>query len=266
MAQTVLVTGATSGLGRAVARRLSADGHVVLVHGRDEQRTGALARELPGPARAYVADLARLDDVRRLARAVRAGEERLDVLVNNAGVATTERRESADGIELSFAVNHLSHFVLTGHLLPLLRRSAPARVVNVASVGQAPIDWDDPLTERGWDGFAAYARSKLAQIAFTLELAERLGAGAGVTVTALHPATLMDTGMVRSTFGRAMSSVDDGVGPVVRLATGDDAEGISGRYYDRTDEARPHAQAEDPDERRRLWELSVRLAGEDPYA
>ena len=265
MPRTVLVTGATSGLGRAVADRLSADGHTVLVHGRDAERVNRLVAELPGDARGYVADLASLAAVRRLADEVQASEPRLDVLVNNAGVALTRRQESDDGIELTFAVNHLSHFVLTGRLLPLLRSSAPARIVNVASIGQAPIDWDDPLLERGYEGFRAYAQSKLAQISFTFELAERLGDDSDVTVTALHPATLMDTGMVRETFGRVQNAVDAGVGPVARLATGDDAAGVTGRYFDQTREARADAQAYDPGERKRLWELSVELAGEDPY-
>jgi NAD(P)-dependent dehydrogenase (short-subunit alcohol dehydrogenase family) len=155
----VLVTGATSGLGRAVAGELAERGATVLVHGRDPERIERTVAELPGGARGYRADLSSLAEVRRLAEDVAANEERLDVLVNNAGVATRERQESADGIELDFAVNHLAGFVLTGMLLPLLERSAPARVVNVASAGQAPIDWDDPLLERGWDWFRAYARA-----------------------------------------------------------------------------------------------------------
>jgi NAD(P)-dependent dehydrogenase (short-subunit alcohol dehydrogenase family) len=263
VAPTVLVTGATSGLGRAVAGELSDRGATVLVHGRDPGRIERTVAELPGDARGYQADLSSLAEVRRLGEQVAASEERLDVLVNNAGVATRERQESGDGIELDFAVNHLAGFVLTGLLLPLLERSAPARVVNVASAGQAPIDWDDPLLERGWDWFRAYAQSKLAQIAFTIELADRLPSG--VSATALHPASLMDTAMVRETFGRVLSSVEDGVGPVVRLAIGDDAAGLSGRYFDGMGESRADAQAYDPDARARLWELSTRLAGEDPY-
>jgi NAD(P)-dependent dehydrogenase (short-subunit alcohol dehydrogenase family) len=265
MAKTILVTGATSGLGRGVAHELAERGHTVLVHGRDRGKVDDLVAELGSSARGYVADLASLEEVRRLADEVTRNEERVDVLVNNAGVAKAARQESADGIELTFAVNYLAGFLLTGRLLPLLERSAPARIVNVASIGQAPIDWGDPLLEQRYDGFRAYAQSKLAQIAFTFELAARLD-GSGVTVTALHPATLMDTGMVRETFGRAMSTVDDGVGPVVRLAVGDDVEGVSGRYFDQTREARPEAQADDAAERARLWDFGAELAGEDPYA
>jgi NAD(P)-dependent dehydrogenase (short-subunit alcohol dehydrogenase family) len=261
----VLITGATSGLGRAVAGAIAEQGHTVLVHGRDPRKVEQAVAELENTARGYVADLASLAEARRLADEIKASEERLDVLVNNAGVATTERQESADGIELDFAVNHLAHFVLTGRLLPLLEHSAPARIVNVASIGQAPIDWDDPLLERGWEMFRAYAQSKLAQIMFTFELAPRI-ADMQLTANALHPATLMDTQMVRQAFGRSMSSVEDGVGPVLRLATSDETAGVTGKFFDRYNESRAHDQAYDPDARRRLWELSVELAGEDPYA
>lgn len=265
MPRTILITGATSGLGRAVATELSAQGHTILVHGRDAGRTDDLARALPSPARPHIADLARLEDVRRLAAEVKGNEDRLDVLINNAGVATKDRELSADGIELTLAVNHLSHFVLTGRLLSLLQRTDHSRIVNVASIAQAPIDWRDPQLERRFDGFRAYAQSKLAQISFTFELAARLP-GANPTVTALHPATLMDTGMVREMFGRAQNSVEAGVGPVVRLAAGDDVDGLTGRYYEQTREAAAHADAADGGERRRLWDLSAELCGEDPYA
>jgi NAD(P)-dependent dehydrogenase (short-subunit alcohol dehydrogenase family) len=252
---TILVTGATSGLGRAVAERLSGDGHTVLVHGRDQSKVDDLVGRIGG--RGYVADLASLDDVRRLSDEV----PELDVLINNAGVATPTRQESRDGIELDFAVNYLAHWLLTGRLLPRIG----SRIVNVASIGQAPIDWNDPLLERGWESFRAYAQSKLAQITYTFTLAERLRPDGGPTVNALHPATLMDTHMVRESFGRAMSTVEDGVGPVVRLATGDDVEGVTGRFFDRTREARAHEQAYDQEARERLWSFSAELAGEDPY-
>jgi NAD(P)-dependent dehydrogenase (short-subunit alcohol dehydrogenase family) len=256
MGKTILVTGATSGLGRGVATDLSDRGHTVLVHGRDKGKVDDTVRQLGGEARGFVADLASLDDVRRLAGEV----DGVDVLVNNAGVASQERRESQDGIELDFAVNYLAHWLLTGLMLSRVGE----RIVNVASIGQAAIDWDDPLLERGWESFRAYSQSKLAQISHTLDLAERLDGG--VTVNALHPATLMDTQMVRESFGRSMSTVDDGVGPVVRLAVGDDVEGVTGRFFNQTRESRVDDQAYDPDARRRLWELSVKLAGEDPYA
>jgi NAD(P)-dependent dehydrogenase (short-subunit alcohol dehydrogenase family) len=258
------VTGATSGLGRHVVRELAGAGATVLVHGRDPARTERLAQVLGG--RAYVADVASLAEVRRLATEVREREPRLDVLVNNAGVGPgsdrRRRMESADGLELLFAVNHLAHFVLTLELLPLLEASAPARIVNVSSAAQAPIDFGDPLLERSYEGFRAYAQSKLAQVAFTYELAERLSVrGADVSVTALHPASLMDTRMVREGWGEAWTSVEEGARPTLRLIADPARAGVSGRYFDGEREARPHAQARDPDARRRIWELSERLAG-----
>jgi NAD(P)-dependent dehydrogenase (short-subunit alcohol dehydrogenase family) len=264
--RTVLVTGATDGLGRATALELASRGATVLVHGRSQERgehAVAELREASGNERIHLhlADLSTLDEVRRLADDVAREHERLDVLVNNAGIISAERRLSADGHELTFAVNHLSHFLLAELLLPLLRRSAPARIVNVSSIGQGPIDFADPMLERGYDGFGAYTQSKLAQIMFTFELAERLTAEGerGVTVNALHPATLMDTKMVRETFGRARSSVAEGVEAVVRLCLSDELEGVSGRYFDGFRESSAQGQAYDPEARRRLWALSEEL-------
>jgi len=270
--QTILITGSTDGLGRETARALAERGATILVHGRDGERGEGVAAELRERTandrhRSYVADLARLDDVRLLATAVAEDNDRLDALVNNAGIAMvgSERRESGDGHELTFAVNYLSHFLLTELLLPQLLGAAPARIVNVASVGQAPIDFDDAMLERGYEGFRAYAQSKLAQIVFTFELAERLNP-LEVTVNALHPATLMDTKMVREGFGRVLSEVDEGVRSLVRLVASPDLDGVSGRYFDGLEESTADAQAYDPESRRRLWELSLRLSGLAPAA
>jgi NAD(P)-dependent dehydrogenase (short-subunit alcohol dehydrogenase family) len=267
--QTILVTGATDGLGRALARDLAGRGATVQLHGRSAERLEETRREL-GQAtgndrlRTYLADLSSLRDVRRLGSEVAGGQERLDVLVNNAGIGGAgPRQASVDGYELRFAVNYLAPFLLTHLLLPLLGRSAPARIVNVASVGQAPIDFDDVMLERGYDPMRAYAQSKLAQVMFTFELAERLRAAgeSGVTVNALHPASLMNTKMVLESFGYTMSTVEDGVQATLRLVVSPELEGVSGRYYDRLREARADAQAYDPEARRRLWRLSERLAG-----
>ncbi len=263
--KTILVTGATDGLGKRVASALAGRGAAVLLHGRSRERlevTFEQIRQRTGKEklRCYLADLSSLGAVRDLAGRILSDKERLDVLVNNAGIISQERKESGDGHELTFAVNYLSHFLLTGLLLPLLRSSVPARVVNVASVGQSPIDFDDPMLERGYEAPRAYNQSKLAQVMFTFELAGHLR-DTGVTVNALHPATLMDTKMVRDAIGYTMSTVEEGAEAVVRLAASPELEGVTGRYFDGTREARANRQAYDAEARRRLWALSEELCG-----
>jgi NAD(P)-dependent dehydrogenase (short-subunit alcohol dehydrogenase family) len=262
---TVLVTGATDGLGRRVALELAADGATVLLHGRSQERLDVILEEVRAQAdgeeaRGYLADLSSLAAVRELAERILSEEERLDVLVNNAGVISRERRVSEDGVELAFAVNYLSHFLLTRLLMTLLRDSAPARIVNVASAGQSPIDFSDPMLEQGYDAMRAYSQSKLAQIMFTFELAGRQR-DMGVTANALHPASLMDTKMVQDTFGYTMSTVEEGSEAVVRLAVSPEVEGVTGGYFDGTHEARADRQAYDPQVREKLWILSEQLCG-----
>jgi NAD(P)-dependent dehydrogenase (short-subunit alcohol dehydrogenase family) len=264
----ILVTGATDGLGRGVAERLAAAGATVLLHGRDGGRLASTAAEIEtstgnGPIPMPVADLSELDQVRRLAEDVERSTPQLHVLINNAGIGSgrpdsTEREESADGYELRFAVNYLAGFSLTLRLLPLLRRSAPARIVNIASLGQAPLDFDDPMLERSYDGSRAYGQSKLAQITFGMELAARLD-GSGVTVNSLHPSTFMPTKIVLEQHGRSVDTLEQGIEATVRLAISPDLEGVSGRFFDRDSDAVAHEQAYDPEARRRLWDLSAEL-------
>ena len=249
--QRILITGSTDGHGRRVAAELAQRGASVLIHGRDPKRVDAAAHHI-GAEAGLVADLADLGQVRSLAE--EAGQ--LDTLVNNAGVIVPERRESADGYELTFAVNYLSHFLLTRLVLEKLRE--PARIVNVSSIGQAPLDFDDLMLRNGYDAYGAYAQSKLAQVLFTFELAERLGEGE-ITVNALHPATLMDTKMVRETFARSLSSVEDGVEATLPLVADPTLDGVSGRFFEGLRESTAHPQAYDVETRRRLWELSERL-------
>src|ERR687896_2652046 len=257
---TILVTGATDGLGRRVAQELAAMGATVLLHGRSPERLEATLEELRSQtgskkANSYLADLSSLDAVRNLAEHILADEDHLDVLVNNAGMIARERKESEDGYELTFQVNYLSHFLLTRLLLPLLKDSAPSRIVNVASAGQSPLDFSNLMLERGYDAMKAYSQSKLAQVMITFELAEHLR-DAGVSVNALHPASLMDTKMVQSTFGYSMSTVEEGTEAVVRLAISPEIGGVTGRYFDGTREARANGQAYDKEARQTLWELS----------
>jgi NAD(P)-dependent dehydrogenase (short-subunit alcohol dehydrogenase family) len=270
---TVLVTGATDGLGGAISVELARAGATVLVHGRSPERAEAAAADIRAASdselrRTCAGDLASLAQVRSLAETVLSTEPRLDVLVNNAGIGTAgpgdgERIESADGYELRFAVNYLAPFVLTRLLEPLLVRSAPARIVNVASAGQAPIDFDDVMIEDGYDGGRAYGQSKLAMVAWTFDLAEQL-AGQGVTATVLHPGTYMPTKMVLDAGLEPYDSLETGVRATLRLIADPALEGVTGRYFDRIDESRARPQAYDPDARRKLRELSEQLAGLAP--
>jgi NAD(P)-dependent dehydrogenase (short-subunit alcohol dehydrogenase family) len=255
---TALVTGATDGHGRQVALDLAAEGWTVLVHGRDRARGEQVARAAGEGARFLAADLASLDAARGLADDVGS----LDVLVNNAGIAIGERRESADGVELTFAVNYLAHVALTDALLA--SASPPRRIVNVASIGQAAIDFGDPMLERGYDGFRAYAQSKLAQVMFTFSLAERAPADR-VTANCLHPATLMDTKMARAS-GRPRTTIEEGAEATERLILDPALDGVSGRYFDGLEESAADRQAYDERARRALWELSRELTGADPGA
>jgi NAD(P)-dependent dehydrogenase (short-subunit alcohol dehydrogenase family) len=265
--KTILITGSTDGVGRAVAERLAADGAHVLVHGRDRKRgeslVAAIAASGKGKATLYLADLTSLAEVRRLAREVLAANRRIDVLINNAGAGfvPAEREPTPDGLELRFAVNYLAGFLLTHLLLPTLLASAPARIVNVASIGQSPIDLDDPTMEKNWlGGRAAYTQSKLAQVMFTLDLADEL-AGKGVTVTALHPATFMDTNMVRSAGVTPQSTVAEGAEAIVALAADPRHAKTTGAFYNGLNEARANEQAYDKVARTRLRDLSRKLAG-----
>jgi NAD(P)-dependent dehydrogenase (short-subunit alcohol dehydrogenase family) len=260
----ILITGATDGLGRGVAQRLAEHGATLMLHGRNPVRLAETAAALGSDrVSTHVADLSRLADVRALADDVERSTDRLHVLVNNAGIGSgkpdgTTRQESADGHELRFAVNYLAGFLLTQRLLPLLRRSAPARIVNVASLGQAPIDFDDVMLHHNYSGGRAYSQSKLAQINFTFELAERLDADE-VTVNSLHPATYMPTKMVLEQVGYSVDSLEEGIEATVRLAVAPELDGVTGKFFDRQEEAAAQPQAYDREARRRLWELSEQL-------
>jgi NAD(P)-dependent dehydrogenase (short-subunit alcohol dehydrogenase family) len=264
--KVILITGSTDGVGRHVAIELARRGAKVLIHGRDTARAREVMAEIGQNAGAapefYPADLSSLAEVRSLADVIVEDHPRLDVLINNAGIGTRtggpQRRTSADGHELRFAVNYLSGFLLTRLLLPLLRASAPARIINVASAGQAPIDFDDVMLNRSYDGAQAYRQSKLAQIMFTIDLAQEL-AGSGVTVNSLHPATYMATTMVREAGVSPVSTVEDGAAAILNLAVAPALAGRSGLYFNRLQETRAHPQAYDEAARKRLRELASRL-------
>jgi NAD(P)-dependent dehydrogenase (short-subunit alcohol dehydrogenase family) len=250
----ILVTGASSGLGRALADELARGGHKVIVHGRDASRVAEVAADIGGVA--VRADLSSLDEVRRLADEVAGRGTRLDVLVNNAGVGFGRpgagRELSKDGYELRFAVNYLAPYLLTKLLLG--GPAAPRRVVNVASVGQRPVDLGDPMIERGYDGVEAYRRSKLALVAHTFDLAD-----AGVTANCLHPASLMPTAMVRESGYGTVDSLEQGLRATLRLVVDPELDGVTGRYFDGLREARANEQAYDPGFRAGLRELTESL-------
>src|SRR5215204_5090929 len=216
---TILVTGATDGLGKRVASALAGEGATLLLHGRNRERLQATMEEV----------------------SEQTGSEKLRY--------------------------YLADFLLTRLLLPLLEYSAPSRIVNVASAGQSPVDFSNLMLEQGYDAMKAYSQSKLAQVMFTFELAERL-ADTGVSVNALHPASLMETKMVEETFGYTMSTVEEGADATVHLAASPELEGVTGRYFDGKREARADGQAYDEEARQTLWELSEQLCGrllEEPF-
>jgi NAD(P)-dependent dehydrogenase (short-subunit alcohol dehydrogenase family) len=239
-------------------KRLAAAGFHVYVHGRDRKRGEEVVAEIRskgGAADFQRADLSALAEVKALARAVLDGTDRLDLLINNAGIGSGGtagvRQTSRDGYELRFAVNYLAGFALTRLLLPLLKESAPARIVNVSSLGQQAIDFSDVMLTRGYTGTRAYCQSKLAQILFTIDLADELR-GFGVTVNALHPATYMDTTMVRAAGVKPVSTVDEGGAAILQLALSPALAGRSGLYFNGMREARANIQAYEAEARERL--------------
>jgi NAD(P)-dependent dehydrogenase (short-subunit alcohol dehydrogenase family) len=270
LSEVILVTGSTDGLGRALAHELAARGSRVLLHGRDLKKGEGAAREIQEatgnePLAFYLADFSSLAQVRGLSEQILAEHERLDVLVNNAGIGTawrgrSKRELSEDGYELRFAVNYLAPFLLTRLLLPLLVRSAPARIVNVASAGQAAIDFDDVMLERDYSGVQAYCQSKLADVMLTFDVADELR-GLDVTANCLHPGTFMPTQMVLEAGVTPVDSLESGVEATLRLVGDRDMDGVTGRYFERLREARAHPQAYELDARRRLRELSAELVG-----
>jgi retinol dehydrogenase 14 len=277
--RTVLVTGGTGGIGRATALGLSAMGAHVAIVGRDRERTEAAAQEIREAGGrqvdVFVADMSSQAEVRRLAGEVLGALPRLDVLVNNVGGYWDTRHVTADGLERTFALNHLAPFLLTDLLLDRLRESAPARVVTVSSGAHTMgrIDFDDLEGERSYSGMRAYSQSKLANILFTYELARRLGAG-GVTANALHP------GMVRTGFGAEdagslqrlftplmrpfMKSPAEGAATSIHLASSPEVEGVTGCYFAGSKRKDSSKRSHDQAAAERLWRVSAELVGLAP--
>ena len=274
--RTVLVTGATSGIGLETARQLAAMGAHVVLGVRDPARGAEVAARIVregGSAEVLPIDLASFASVREAAARFAAAHDRLDVLVNNAGIALSRRAVSKDGHELTWQTNFLSHVLLTRLLLPLLRRGTKPRVVNVSSEGHRTgrIVWHNLELERGFGGFRAYANSKLGQVLFTRELARR---EPGLTVNALHPGAIstniwkQQTPRVQSVlqlgvriFGRLLPSPARGAAPVTRLASDPALEGVTGRYFRRFREAAPSARGANDADAARLWDVAEKATG-----
>jgi NAD(P)-dependent dehydrogenase (short-subunit alcohol dehydrogenase family) len=275
-----MVTGATSGIGKVTARALAEQGATVIVVGRDPARSDATVRETrqqTGNDRVecLLADLSSMQQVRDLAAQFKRHHDRLHVLVNNAGAIFMMRHTSADGLEMTFALNHLGYFLLTNLLLDVITVSAPARIVNVSSAAHVGMRLNfDHLQHRGFffNGYGAYGQSKLMNLLFTYELARRLD-GTGVTVNALHP------GFVRSRFfsnnwgvlgqaiwrviGLAGISPEQGAQTSIYLATSPEVEGVTGQYFARCKPVRSSHESYDEEAQRRLWRISAELTGLD---
>jgi len=263
----VLVTGSTDGVGRLVARQLADQGARVLIHGRNRARGKELVEQIRtarGSAVFLPADFSSLNEVRRLADVVPRECDRLDLLINNAGIGSGgsagKRETSQDGHELRFAVNYLAGFLLTRLLLPIMMLNKPARVVNVSSLGQHPIDFDDVMLTRGYSGQRAYAQSKLAQIMFTFDLAREFNP-ATITANCVHPATYMATTMVRQSGNTPISTVEEGAEAILNLTVSEKLDGISGEFYNGLRPSTANQQAYDDHARERLRTLSMRLTG-----
>lgn len=267
--KTILVTGSTDGIGRQTALDLARGGAMVILHGRNREKGQAVLEEIrraTGNQRLelFVADFASQRQIREMAARLHERHDRLDVLVNNAGVFVPNRQLTEDGIEMTFAVNHLAPVLLTHLLLDLLEKSAPARIVTVSSGlhESARLDWDNLQGEKHYNGRQQYALSKLGNVLFTFELAERLGAS-GVAANCLEPGVIR-TKLLRAGWGGWGAPPEVGAEKIVYLATSPAVEGVTGRYFRSNRPVEPSPLAHDPEIRRRFWDLSARLTGAPP--
>ncbi len=274
--KTVLITGGTSGIGKAAAVALAAMGAKVVVVGRNPERGEAALEEIREQGHSdsvelILADLCVQSEVRRLAETFLARHDRLDVLANNAGLVQSRRTETPDGIETTLAINHLAPFLLTNFLLDRLKESAPSRVITVSSEAQrwGSMDFGDLQSRRKYRGFPVYGMTKLANIMFTYELAERLK-GTDVTANCLHPGGVgtnfgKNNGGPMALFFRAakpfMRTPEQGADTLIWLASSPEVEGVSGKYFSDREEIEAQEIANDPEARRTLWEMSEELTG-----
>lgn len=266
---TVLITGATDGLGKATAEWFAKEGARVLLHGRNEEKGSKTLGEIKNSSgneklEYYNSDFSFLQSVSELAEKIISNEEEIDIIINNAGIGggpkSGNRREtSEDGFELRFAVNYLAQVLLTRKLLSLLKNGA--RIINVASIGQSELDFDDLGMENNYEGFDAYAKSKHALIMFTFDLADELK-DRSIVVNAIHPATLMDTNMVDDHFGISQSTVEEGLEAVLHLSTSEDLEDVTGKFFDDKNHSEALSQAYDMEAREKLKNITEVILAE----
>ncbi len=263
----ILITGSTDGIGKITAEYLADKDHEVIIHGRDENKCKSVKEEIVNlignnNINYYVADLSSIKEIKSLAKQLNSDLSNLDVLINNAGVGigpdSTKRRLSTDGYELCFAVNYLAPYLLTNLILPLIEKAEHPRIVNVASVAQHKIDFDNVMLERDYDGHRAYSQSKLALIMFTFDLAEKLK-DKPITVNAMHPGTLLDTNMVREGWGKSLGKPERGADNQVYLALSEKVDNLSGQYFDEKTISKANQQAYDKEARQKLDTIAKKL-------
>ncbi len=263
--KTILVTGATDGIGEKTALELARQGHTLLLHGRDKEKgarvLGKINKETcNGNLSFYLADYSSLEEVKEMAEAVQREHKRLDVLVNNAGGFFRERQINADGLEMTITVNHLAPVLLTMLLLDTIKAGAPSRIVTIASTAHRNIhsvDFEDLHGEKTYSGFDAYALSKLGNVLFSNALARRL-AGSGVVSNALHPGVI-DTKLLRMSWNMSGASVAEGARTSIYLASDPGADEVSGRYFSNMREQAPSDLAQDEDLQERFWTVTMDL-------
>ncbi len=261
--QTILITGSTDGIGKLTALNLARQNAQIIVHGRNEAKVQKVIYELKTKSgnqkiEGFTYDFSSLNEVRKFADDVTNKFNKIDVLINNAGVGFADNGKSQDGYELRFAVNYLVPFLLTQLLLPSLKSAAPSRIVNVSSAGQHPINFNDIMLEKNFNPTQAYCQSKLALIMFTIDLAEKLK-DENITVNSLHPGTYLDTNMVRRSNINPWGKPESGADAEVYLATSPELNDVTGKYFNVKSEARAESQAYNKQARKRLWDLSLEL-------
>lgn len=270
--QSILITGSTDGIGKLTALKLAKQNAHVLIHGRNKEKVKRVVDEIKKESgnqniEGLTADFSSLAEVRKLGGEVISKYKKIDVLINNAGVGYSDPRYSKDGYELRFAVNYLAPFLFTQLLLPSLRNAAKvpgrketARIVNVSSIGQLPINFEDIMFEKKFDGVQAYRQSKLALIMFTIDLANQLREER-ITVNSLHPGTYLNTNMVRKANITPMGEPEIGADAEIYLATSTDMEGVTGKYLNIKVEAKANAQAYNQEARKKLREIGLKYTG-----